>query len=493
MITSVDDIVTRLVNILKDTNANIVPKPSSVVHDGFMLPAASAQSWDATLQAFSQALQSLDQVLVLETDTTFQTALAEALGISTDAVVTLLSASIDRAGANYEITRKQSTKSYGTAYLYTTSAPTQNLVVPSGTILQTPQGIQFSTSSSAVLLMDQLAAYYDPSLLAYAIAVPVEALVAGPGGNISAGQLIYAASSLPNGFTGVTNKYVIENGHNVETDAELVDRIKTTKAGTSLQTAPGLKALILNNTDIRSVFIADASSPYQVRNSGKGGVVDIYTIDNLPTQVADVWPTASSDQYFVHQPVIGVVSVIGTYGAVLDYQFVPDQDYFFVKDTNPLTANSVRAMDKITWPGVVRPTGQYTVTYGYNQALEIIQALVTQDQYRPLMGDVSTSMLTREGTQVPVEISYQLVILGGVYSPDTVKQAAVSNVTAFINNLGFGTNLAQSDIINVLENTPGVSSVGTVPLKFNRVSGSIEQVITVSAYEYIRASSITMV
>lgn len=491
MITGVDDLVTRIVETIKAQNSNIVPTRRTIVHDAFVLPAATTASWDAALQAFSQGIQSLDDILELEDDTDFQAAVAEALAISVDSVVALLSAAIDRRGRNHGLIRKPPQKAYGTAYFYTLSAPTENLIVPSGTLIETPQGVQFVVTSSGVLLKDQLAAYYDPSLLAYSIAVPVEAVSAGPASNVPAEQLIYTVETIPNGFSGVTNKYAIENGHDTETDAEFVDRIKTTLAGTSQQTAPGMKALILNNTDIRSVFIADASSPYQIRNSGKGGVVDIYTIDNLPTLVADVHPYAVADQYFVHQPAIDVISVIGVFGAELEHQFIEGTDFVFVKDTNPLSAGSVRALDKITWIGDT-PTGQYTVTYAYNQALETIQALVTQDTNMPLMGDVSYAILTREGTQVPVEIAFSVVIYGTGYSRTEVLQAAISNVTAFVNSLGFGTSLAQSDIIAVIEATPGIQSVYPTPIKFNKVGESIEDTLTVEANEYLRASSVVI-
>ena len=499
MITAVDDIVTRLVKLVKANNNNIVPRVGSVVHDGFILPAASALSWDSALQAFSQGIQSLDQILILKHDTDFQASVAEALGISVDAVVALLSASIDRYGGNHGLTRKPPTKAYGTAYYYTTSAPTADLVAPSGSVIENPQGVQFTTTNASILLASELAAYYDPSLLAYSIAIPIEAVSSGPGSNVSANQLIYSVGPLPNGFSGVTNKYAIENGHDLETDEEFVDRIKTTLAGTNIQTAPGMRALILNNTDIRSVFIADASSPYQIRNSGKGGVVDIYTIDNLPALVDDQWPYATTDQYFKHQPVIDVVSVVGQYDdgihlVVPNYSFEEGVDYTFVPDTNPLSMNSVKAFDKILWLSTItakRPTGQYTVSYAYNQALETIHDLVTQDQYLPLMGDIKSSILTREGTQIPIEISYQVVVYGS-YSKNEVIRQAISNVTAFVNNLGFGTSLAQSDIINVIENTAGIQSVNSVPAKFNRVGGIISETLSVKAFEYLRAQTIVI-
>jgi hypothetical protein len=497
MITGIDDIVLRLVNLLKDTNSEIIPTRGTIVHDGFMLTAASAYSWDSAVQAFSQGIQSLDQILILETDVAFQVAVGEALGISVDAVVSLLSAAIDRRGGNHGLTRKPASKAFSTIYFYTTTAPTENLTAPGGTVIEDPNGIQFVTTSSSVLLKDNLASYYDPSLLAYSIAVPCEALQTGPGSNVAANQLIYTVGPLPNGFSGVTNKYAVENGHNIETDAEFVDRIKTTLAGTSLQTADGMCALILNKTDIRSVFIADASSPYQIRNSGKGGVVDIYTIDNLPSLVTDQWPYSTSDQYFKHQPAIDVISVVGTYEGDPAYYFTEGVDYAFAKDANPLSMNSARAFDKIVWLTLVsptmskRPTGPYTVTYAYNQALETIQALVTQDQYLPLMGDIASSVLAREGTQVPLEIAYQVVVYGS-YAKNEVTRQATANVTAYVNALGFGSSLSQSDIISVLENTPGIMSVNTVPSKFNRVGGDVEGTISVSAYEYLRAQTINV-
>jgi uncharacterized phage protein gp47/JayE len=107
------------------------------------------------------------------------------------------------------------------------------------------------------------------------------------------------------------------------------------------------------------------------------------------------------------------------------------------------------------------------------------------------MGDVTTAVLAREGIQVPVEVSFQVVIYG-TYSASTVRNAAITNVQAYINALGFGSNLAQSDVINVIENTPGVNYVNTTPLAFNRVGSAIEQNITALDYEYIRVSSATI-
>lgn len=490
MITGIDDNVSRLVNLLKATNENIKSKRGSVVHDGFILPAAASASWDASLNVFTQGIQALDNILLLKTNYDFQISVAEALGISVTAVLGLLTTAIERYASNFNLQRKQEEKAFGIVYFYTSDAPTEDLIVPSGTTIENAQGIQYITTNTAVLLKDSVASYYDPALRAYSVAVSIEAVLPGVESNVSANQLVYAVGTLPTGFVGVDNKYAIDNGHDVETDETLVDRVKTTLRGLSTQTSNGIKALVLNNTTARSIFIADAQSPLQIRNNGKGGVVDIYTIDTLPTQIEEEH-TNVVEQVLAKQPVIDIISVTGPFDGDPDHVFIEGDDYTLVKDSNILSKNSIKALDKIVWSGDV-PTGAYKVDYAFNQMLHTIQDLVTSDDNKPLMGDISSAVLTREGTKVLVEISYPILVYG-TYSKDVVIRQATTNVQAMVNRLGFGESLYQSDIIQALENTEGVQSVTTVADRFNRVGivGTADP-ITVSSYEYIRAGTIVI-
>jgi hypothetical protein len=183
--------------------------------------------------------------------------------------------------------------------------------------------------------------------------------------------VIYPVASLPAGFAGLTNKYDITNGYAAETDEELVARIKLTRRGSNLETKDGIAALILNNTTVRNIFVADAQSPYQLRNSGKGGVVDIYTTDSIPAAVADVQNYTSTELVLTHQPVIEVTSIRLSDNSIT---YTEGTDYILVKDTNVLSRNSARSLDKVRWlttTGTYPGVGvSYTVEYAYNQAVE---------------------------------------------------------------------------------------------------------------------------
>jgi len=92
---------------------------------------------------------------------------------------------------------------------------------------------------------------------------------------------------------------------------------------------------------------------------------------------------------------------------------------------------------------------------------------------------------------LPVEISYQIVVLGG-YSRSQVAAEATNNIQAYVNALGFGDSLAQSDIINVIENTRGVNYVNSTPLAFNITGQAIAQVLSARDFEYLRTAEITI-
>jgi uncharacterized phage protein gp47/JayE len=502
MLISVDDLVALLSAKVTEKNPNIVTRRGSVVHDSFLIPSAASLAWNSALLEFTRACTSLDTILLAKVDTEMQQAVGEALNLSMDAVVQLLSDSIDRIAANYGLTRKPAQKASGLVHFYVSTAPGSDIQVASGTRIETAQKTQFITTATVVLVTNSISAFYDPVLNAYAVAAPIEAVLTGPGSNVGAGTIIYATNTIPTGFTGLSNKYAIANGYDTETDEQLVDRIKVTLRGSNLETKSGIESLVLNNTTVRNVFVADAQSPYQYRNNGKGGVVDVYTTDVIPALISDTYSYTTNNQLLMNSdariadptiapnlPAIEILSISTDTPA--PYTFQEGVDYVLTKDTSLLTGNSARALDSIQWLGAATPTTTYTVEYVYNQAVTAVQALLMDDNYRPLMGDITSAVLVKEGTMLPVEISYQIVVLGG-YSRSQVAAEATNNIQAYVNALGFGDSLAQSDIINVIENTRGVNYVNATPLAFNITGQAIAQVLSARDFEYLRTAEITI-
>lgn len=495
MLTPVNTYISRLTTALQERNPELVARRGSVIHDAFILPAASALAWNSSLLEMTRAMTALNSILTAKQDGELLTSVAEALNLSVDGVTGLLSESIDRIGSNFGLTRKTAQKAFGLVSFYVATAPAADLTVPAGTVVETATKVQFSTTSEVKLIQNTAASFYDPILNAYSVSAPVEALLAGANSTASARTLIYTTGPVPSGFEGVINKYDITNGYDAETDEEFVARIQATLRGSNLETKDGLTALVLNNTTARSIFVADAQSPFQYRNKGKGGVADVYMIDVIPAAVVDTLVYSGTKQLLPHRPVIGITSVVGPIIGEPTHQFVQGVDYQLTKDTTVLTRESSQAKDYLEWLGATLPIAgsNYTVEYVYNQAVENVQALVDSDQYRPLMGDVSSAVLAREGIQVDVAISFQVVINGG-YSRSQVLAAATAAVQGYINALGFGESVAQSDIVNVLENVPGVNYVlSDTPLAFNRESvGGVTEVIDTAAYEYLRANTVTI-
>jgi phage-related baseplate assembly protein len=86
-----------------------------------------------------------------------------------------------------------------------------------------------------------------------------------------------------------------------------------------------------------------------------------------------------------------------------------------------------------------------------------------------------------------VNISVTINILPGFDSAIVISNCQ-DNINNFVADLGLGDNLAQSDIVGILENTEGVDNVN-LPLNLFNFSGEISAEVddlTVEKNEYIR-------
>lgn len=487
MFTKIENFIEYISKKLREHNPDLASRPGSVIHDSFTLPTAAGMSWTSAILKLMETIQFLDKIPSAKNNDDFKLEIAEALEISIDEVDALLSNAIDKIGSNYGLVRKPAQNAFGLAYFYTSSAPAGDLIIPTGTIIENDQKIQYRTTEEVVLLQDLIESYFDPALNAYAVAVPITALESGIASNVSANSLIYMENPIA-GFDGVTNKFDISTGYDAETDEEFINRIKETIRGINLETKAGISNLVLNNTAVRNIFVADAQSKYQWRNNGKGGVVDIYISDTLPVIATETLTYNNLEYVFQNQPVLDILSV---YDATTTY--VEGTDYRFEKDTNIFYKNSAKSSDKLVWlSGGNHPAGEYTVEYVYNDHIKTVQELLTSDEYRPLMGDITEAVLAREGERVDLDIGFRIILHSG-FSKTNVVNAAKIAIQSYINSLNFGASVAQSDIINILEDIEGVNYVQTTPLAFNKSGETgIVDVIETLPYQYPRAGVINI-
>lgn len=199
--------------------------------------------------------------------------------LATTRAATASGADLDSWVADYGVTRLAAVAATGQV-TFARFTPTLQAVVPVGATVQTADGTQQFTVTT-----DTTNPAYSASLGGYVLAanvtsvnVPVTALTAGAGANVSAGQINTITQPIP-GVDTVSNAAVFTNGANAETDAALRTRFvayvqslsKATKnavgyAITSIQT--GLTYTLVENQQYNGT--TDNGYFYVVVDDGTG-------------------------------------------------------------------------------------------------------------------------------------------------------------------------------------------------------------------------------
>ncbi len=123
---------------------------------------------------------------------------------------------LDYHGEMRGVTRKEPCKATGTLRFLASTAPTQDLEIPKGTIAMTAGLLRYETVEAAVISAGETM-----------VTVKAEAQEEGVGGNITAGMVI-TMSVPPVGVSACTNLEPFENGTDLESDEEFRLRIMDT-------------------------------------------------------------------------------------------------------------------------------------------------------------------------------------------------------------------------------------------------------------------------
>ena len=162
---------------------------------------------------------------------------------------------------------------FSTAASGTPPASTQNVNIPVGTVVQTAGGIQFATTSAAVLTIGSTA-----------VTVPVAAIQGGIAGNVGAGAVTQIVTGLLYPLF-VSNASAMTGGTNAEQLSATLARFSATVAaiGLASPTAIANAALGVTNTATsETVLYSTCFEPWAAAGSGAGSGVAGWTlyIDN---------------------------------------------------------------------------------------------------------------------------------------------------------------------------------------------------------------------
>ena len=405
---------------------------------------------------------------------------------------------------------------------YTTSSPIITVpsgTTVSTLSTSSAPAVSFATTATVQFIPSLAPSYYNPATGFYEQSVGIICQTIGTVGNVPA-NTITSLVGPGLGIDAVTNTTATFGGTNVESNVAYASRIQIKLSGNNVGTQNGIISLMDTNPSVIEAIVVGPNDPSMTRNQF-GGSVDVYIEGQVLTTVTEVDPyTTNGDQTFVlaHQPAVSVASVTGIVGGV-PYTFVPTVDYAFELNPNSLFAGSVESGSYITFsvntiftivtvtdgthlvvsstsgmtPGItlvqgsasttvttitdathvvvantagfVPGTGFFTgfkpdnnsnitITYAYDSLIETLQDLINEPQNNIVGSDV----LIKEAIVALINVTASIIILPG-FNAATVVTNVQSNLSTYLDALGLGPNIDLSDIVVVIEGTPGVDEV----------------------------------
>jgi uncharacterized phage protein gp47/JayE len=272
---SYNDVVLSIIEYLRLTQPELDTKPGTVARDVFVdNPAQQIAELYAQLRNIS-GLQSLFSVSGSE---------------------------LSRLASNYGLTRNSGQVATGVAVLTTNNIDT-NILIPSGSLVSSNNGISFKTTQDYVLYTGSANVYratatrlrneLDIASITdeFAIEVKVEAITSGTSGNIGPYSII---SNNINGISSSTNLQTFSGGTNPESDDSFRTRVLSVFAGSNTGTSLGYLNSVNAVSGVSDSTIVVPGNPLLIRDGtqvttnsdgetvvsepGSGGKVDIYVL-----------------------------------------------------------------------------------------------------------------------------------------------------------------------------------------------------------------------
>jgi len=308
------DILVTAIERIRSVNDQIDLQTGSEIRDTSLDPSAKEIERVYVLLDFMHRSQSFLTLIQIEdenedgvedtvSESEYKQVLKDALYADTDEEVQqLVDDAFTKLAGNTNTFRKEATESLVTLTFYTTSAPTQDLVINKGAVVSSVADLdsgevaqQFETLSQVTLTKANAGAFYDTLNGWYAVTVPARALVAGDAGNVGAGKIKLVNSGVPSQFK-VTNQTSATFGTDQEGNLSLARRAMLAYISVDTGTPGGYlsKALAVNN--VLNAKIISAGHPYMMRDWDEVrlkhifGKVDSYLLGEVIEQVTEVFP-----------------------------------------------------------------------------------------------------------------------------------------------------------------------------------------------------------
>lgn len=507
LVRAATDIISDIISRINELNTDIRPTNYSIARITAIDPQSQQMADLWYLLDYLQKSQSISGFRNVISNNSYILGLVSALGYNSSTgtrynqkqVLNMIESDIKEYAKNFLIYQKPAVPAHGLILLINnTGSP---ITAPLGSIVGTKKGTTFKTSIDISAVTPVFMATYPSSSLvagtttvgAYAIAVPIAAVNNGVSGNVPAETILT--------FSGMTNVSRVSNpedttgGKEKESVDALLNRLSVAWQGRNLPTRGGYTTYITNQTDVDDALVVMPGDDLAIRE----GATDIYVQGRVQGAATDVFKYVSPKIYLTKQPVINVLSIVGS------STYVKDTDFKFVKDTEAY-AESVSGRDYVEFFSGHEPAAgeALSIYYIYDALATRIQTNLDTEDNREVAGNVLIKMAKRKLVNITAEIAY----MPG-YTVSTVKSDITSNIQLFFSGttagdegpklLGDGVN--QSDVIAVIEGTDGVDYVEVPLLAFYAeyenaaapVTATSDNTITPAENEYLVVGTITYI
>jgi hypothetical protein len=394
-------VVTDYVQAVQRVNNQISLIPGSISRDVDIDPFSSEAERIWFLLDFVHRSQSFLTLLPIDNvsgngvsdsvaGSAYKQALKAALGLtSDDAVQSLIDQQFDKLSANVQKTRLPGRPAVGQVVIYTETAPTQDIIIPAGTIVTsdadpvtgTP-AIRFVIGGSFVLSAANAQAFFNFNTKRYEIVADITAQQVGVAGNLPAGSIknILGVSGV-----SVTNTSATVFGDDQETNHDLAERsilafssVDTGTEGGYASTAASqigvIKAKIVKSGD--ALMMRDYDD---LRHKHIGGKVDIWVQGIQERQVTDTFAFTFEIALGIQCQIIDLTNLIFR---VLDSRVTPNTPIIEILNNIPQNLgvhNVTTGLDYDLTGVAILDYQTFQINTGIAQPLTHIDDIITAD------------------------------------------------------------------------------------------------------------------
>jgi uncharacterized phage protein gp47/JayE len=400
---------------------------------------------------------------------------------------------IIRYCGTFGVIQGAATYSTGQVTFYTTSEPTSDIAIESGTTVSTiaTNPATFSVVGNYIMYASIASSYYNINTSRWEIACDVQGTEAGPDYRAGSGTVVRLITPIT-GITGCINSAAISGGTAIETTQNMLKRVHDKFQGRDLGPDAGIKSYLSVYT--RDINIVGANNPLMLRDEGLGGMIDIYVIgEDLISATDEVTITSTglldginvsfteTSIVLINQPVHSIANVSKN-GVVLDTTY-----YQLTEDTG-LLKKSTASEDKIeltstgiTAIGYFADQDDVVVTYNYNNFLTTIQDDIDSSQNHFQDRDY----LIREMNAVTINFYMKFVEESG-QDWESIASTLSTSISDFIDNIKTEGSVEAADIVGLAKNTGGVDNIDLTTISLTNIDGGtkVGQDIYLGSTEY---------